>query len=304
MFFTGRGLRVSRGLFNFSANNPGSGGVGNKLKMRDSIFISCPFHEGDRTPSLSILLKNKGTMKAGFCHCFGCGWSGNFLQVERALGRRLDIPPEIRATMEMGGSKYSNTKLKVRPAVEENKRVKKGDVPFKFSKYLQERGIGEVIQCFNRVYEKGGSIMLPFFNPYGVMEGYIERKTNRKWYQVEGSIKYPIGIEEVFELDFIYAVEGQIDKMSMEEMGFKAVAIGTVSNYKLISKLKNYNICLAYDNDEAGNKACSLTREFIKNKALYRVTFPEGIKDANELLLSYGKREGRSWVKAHTEYIE
>ena len=271
--------------------------------MSNSFFISCPFHEGDKTPSLSVLLQDRGTLKAGFCHCFGCGWSGNISQVETALGYRLNIPQDLRDKLEMGGGSSTNTSIKLNTAVEGIRRLKKSSVPFKFSPYLKERGIGEVIQRFNHTYEKDGSVMMPFFNPYGDMEGYIERRVDTKFYRVEGQVKFPMGIEEIFPLDFVYVTEGQIDKMSMEELGFKSVALGTVSNYKLISKLKNYNICLAYDNDEAGNKALTFTKDFVEGKSLFTLTLPDGIKDTNELLLSLGKEGARDWVKANTRVL-
>ena len=273
--------------------------------MSSSFFISCPFHDGDRTPSLSILTQDRGNLKAGFAHCFACGWSGNFTQVEKALGHPLDLPQDLRSKIVDRQTSTNRTRLRVRSGTEEDIGVKKSSVPFKFSPYLKERGIGEVIQRFNHVYQKDDRVVMPFFNLYGTMEGYVERRTGEKWYRVEGSVTSPMGIEEISTLDFVYVTEGQIDKMSMEEMGFKAVALGTVSNYRLISKLKNFNVCLAYDNDEAGNKARILTKEFIKGKKwLFTLTFPDGIKDPNELLLNYGKDRARDWVKANTEVLK
>lgn len=273
--------------------------------MSSSFFISCPFHDGDKTPSLSILTKDRGNLKAGFAHCFACGWSGNFIQVEKRLEYKLDIDPSLRLKMERRNEVSTNTRLKIKSDIEEISPIKKSAVPFKFSRYLKERGIGEVVQRFNCVYQKDDKVIMPFFNLYGTMEGYVERRTGEKWYRVEGSVTSPIGIEEISTLDFVYVTEGQIDKMSMEEMGFKAVALGTVSNYKLISKLKNFNVCLAYDNDEAGNKARILTKEFIgSKKSLFSLALPEGIKDTNELLVSFGKERARNWVKANTGVLK
>ena len=68
--------------------------------MSNSFFISCPFHDGDNTPSLSVHLHDRGSLKAGFCHCFGCGWSGNIIQVEKAIGHRINIPTDLRVKLE------------------------------------------------------------------------------------------------------------------------------------------------------------------------------------------------------------
>lgn len=277
--------------------------------MKD-YFICCPFHEGDRTPSLSIVLQDKNNLRAGFAHCFACGWTGNFLQVEKKLGRQLDLSPSIRARLLESVQSVSHTRIGVKAAVSTEKSakpLKKSELPFRFSQYLKNRGIGEVVQRFNKVYDNG-RLNMPFFDEYGNFMGSVERSTGEdKFYKVNGSIRYPIGIEEIKSSDFVFVTEGQIDKMTLEELGFKAVALGTVSNYRLIKYLKNFNICLAFDNDEAGNKATEYAFQFIiryRRPNLYRLTLPEGFKDMNEFLVSSKNAETvKDWVKSHTRRI-
>ena len=94
--------------------------------------------------------------------------------------------------------------------------------------------------------------------------------------------------------------------MSLEEAGFKAVALGTVSNYKLIRYIKNFNLCLAFDNDEAGQKAIELAFQYIKttrNPNLYMLSLPSGVKDINELLVRSGREETSDWVKYNTRRL-
>ena len=140
--------------------------------MKD-LFVCCPFHEGDRTPSLSVLLQDKNGLKAGFSHCFGCGWSGNYKQVEKAMGRPLDIEPEIRSVLEQGSPSNISTQFRLRSAVasgSHGKPPKKCDLPFKYSRYLAERGIGEVVQRFNKVYQDS-ELNMPFFDVNGNFMG-------------------------------------------------------------------------------------------------------------------------------------
>lgn len=271
--------------------------------MKD-LFIRCPFHNNgqENTPSLSVLLRDKGNLKAGFAHCFACGWSGNLRQVEKALGYPIDIPPDIRATIDKGSSLSISPRTRLRAAVAPGiagRALKKINLPFKFSEYLKNRGIGQSVQEKNRVYQNG-HLNMPFFDPYGNWQGSVERSVSSdKFYRVNGSIQYPIGLEDVGKNDFVYIVEGQIDKMSLEQAGFCAVALGTVSNYKLIRYIKNFNICLAFDNDEAGKKATELAFQFvIRNRRpnLYVLTLPEGIKDINELLMTKGVEFTHDWI--------
>lgn len=271
----------------------------------NSIFVKCPFHEQDKTPSLSILLQDRGNLRAGFAHCFACGWSGNYKQVEEALGYPLPIDPEIRSVMEKGQHTIRKSTSTLRTAVAQDTLLRKDELPFRYSRYLESRGIGEVIQRYNKVYQSE-LLTMPFFNPYGQYIGSVARSvTENKFYQVNGTIEYPLGIEEIRPEDFVYVTEGQIDMMSLQECDCKAVSLGSVSNYKTLKHLKNLNVCLAFDNDEAGQKAVELTSQYLKSLRglnVYRVNIPHtfyahDIKDVNDLLrvsdTIYPKRESR-----------
>lgn len=279
--------------------------------MRD-LFISCPFHGEDKTPSLSIVLQEKGDLRPGFAHCFGCGWSGNYKQVEQQLGHKLAMSPEIRARLEQVGHPTPNTSFGLRTVVQRDvaqETYRKQDLPFKYSRYLKDRGIGEVVQRANKIYQNGDKVYMPIFNTYGIMTGTIQRSaTEHKFYKVEGTLECPIGLESVYPKDFVYVTEGQIDKMTLEQGGFRAVALGTVSNYKLIRHIKNFNICFAFDNDDAGRKATQIAFEYIKLKRapnLYVLQLPEQVKDINQLFMdmkSQGEPDSTftDWVKANT----
>lgn len=283
--------------------------------MRD-LAVCCPFHSDghERTPSLSIVLQDKNGLKAGYSHCFACGWTGNWKQVEKALGHPLDISPSVREMLEQRTVSRisSNFELRtVRTQDMPSKPIKKEELPFRFSQYLKDRGIGEVVQRFNKVYQNE-HLNMPFFDPYGNWMGTIERSVSgEKFYKVNGSIRYPIGIEELKSSDMVYVVEGSIDKMSLEEAGFRAVALGSVSNYRLLRYIKNFNICLAFDNDAAGMKAIELAFQFIREKRapnIYMLTLPHEAKDVNELLVDM-KSSGESiqnisgYIKANTKRL-
>lgn len=258
--------------------------------MRD-FKCNCPFHDGDNTPSLFILLQDRGELKKGFAHCFGCGWSGNYKKVEEKLGYKLPlnlpIEPQEEELVTTTQIKLTTVRTKIRGELEDYK----SNIPYKFSRYLKNRGIGEVVQHYNRVYE-GRTLHMPFFNDRGLYQGDIERSTDGgKFYRVNGNLTQPIGIEEIEQSDFVYVTEGQIDKMSLEEGGVKAIALGTVSNYKLLRHIKNLNIVFAYDNDKAGKEGIEKSVEFLHSIGrfpnLYILQLPDGIKDVNELLVKF-----------------
>lgn len=91
----------------------------------------------------------------------------------------------------------------------------------------------------------------------------------------------------------VYIVEGEIDALSIEDVGGHAVATGSTSNIKLLLKHLETNrppqpLLLALDNDESGNAASEKLEEGLKalNIPFYRYN-PNGLhKDANEALQS------------------
>lgn len=95
----------------------------------------------------------------------------------------------------------------------------------------------------------------------------------------------------------VFIVEGEIDALSIEEVGFKAVALGSMNNTKLVLDcLKKYHpngleqpLIIALDNDLDQNKGPKKARELLQLllDAGYYATLknPEGTKkDVNELL--------------------
>lgn len=96
----------------------------------------------------------------------------------------------------------------------------------------------------------------------------------------------------------IYIVEGEIDALSIIELGYSAAALGTVTNKnKLIKRLeesqrdKEAPILIALDNDEAGKEPAEELQEELTNLGYlsYRVSPFLKEKDANEALIN--KRE-------------
>ena len=118
--------------------------------------------------------------------------------------------------------------------------------------------------------------------------------------------------------DTAIVVEGEIDKLSLDEAGFKnclSVPDGapspTSKNYtskfvylknceELLAKLKT--IIIAVDNDEPGKV---LQEELARRLGKYRckrIHWPQGCKDANDVLVKYGKLELASRVEQAEYY--
>lgn len=91
----------------------------------------------------------------------------------------------------------------------------------------------------------------------------------------------------------IFITEGEFDALSLETLGYKAIALGSVSNARQLldainmSPRRDYTFYIALDNDQAGNQASvflaqGLNQLRITNK---RVNISYPYKDPNEILL-------------------
>ena len=181
------------------------------------------------------------------------------------------------------------------------------------TQYLSDRGISKaVLDTYNIGYDdnfrQAGVNWKAVIIPTGG-NSYVVRNTDSK---AEDRYR-KVGPAQVFNKetcagnDSIFIVEGEIDALSIIEMGFKAIALGSVSNKrKLTTYLKTKKpantFILALDNDEAGQKAS----EDIKAELLelgfkcMEMNITGDYKDANEIL----KKDRKAFTSYLQEAIE
>lgn len=128
---------------------------------------------------------------------------------------------------------------------------------------------------------------------------YLARDTRKDI--PEGQKQYSkskVGSVHIFNLEALedearpcFVVEGEIDALSIIEVGGNALALGSVSNAeKLLKALEGRELkqplIVAMDNDEAGKKAANLLCEGLEERGLtfYRRNPCGAYKDANEAL--------------------
>lgn len=261
------------------------------------VRIKCPYHKNgqERNPSMGILLQKKGSMEIGTCHCFTCGTVVTFEQLLKDIGgQAVSLSQTPAASPEL--CSIHNT-----PA------VYKPQVPYRFSPYLQERGITEKTQQRFRVYEKDGKIYMPVFNREGKYLYVNSRSTTSKHYYVEEIAQKVLwGVEELDMAMPIFICEGQIDALSLWEVGLQAVATlgaGSVSSLKEIFNSTNIFV-LAFDPDEAGKLATEKAAKLLGKWRCKVLDIPENM-DVNSLLTSTkNKKEFIDYVLTATKEIE
>lgn len=107
----------------------------------------------------------------------------------------------------------------------------------------------------------------------------------------------------------IFIVEGELDALSIIEVGGEAVALGTTTKVKsllelLKTKKPEQPLIIALDNDEAGEKAYRELSEGLKGLSIpfYRLNPAGEYKDANEAL--QGDREALRQAVEEAEHIQ
>lgn len=177
--------------------------------------------------------------------------------------------------------------------------------------YPAQRGLSaEVLERFNIGFDPGWK------HPKVVAEGknppatprliiptsassYLARDTRAEIPEPQRQYsKSKVGKVHIFNLDALedaerpcFVVEGEIDALSIIEVGGNALALGSVSNAERLLKVlegrkPKQPLIIAMDNDEAGNKAAKTLADGLEKQGLtfYRRNPCEGYKDANEAL--------------------
>jgi len=188
--------------------------------------------------------------------------------------------------------------------------------------YLSSRGISletavkaGVYSVDNYIRDVGNVPCLAF--PYPTATKF--RATHVKGFSCQGSPVHYFLSERVVETEPLIICEGELDALSMMEAGIvnaTSVPNGapqTVSNGKVSPKddLKYrfvwgaerlYKSCkkiiLATDNDEPGEALAEELARRIGKYRCYRVKFPHGLKDSNDVLVKLGPEALREIVEA------
>ena len=172
-----------------------------------------------------------------------------------------------------------------------------------FRQEVSNRGISWDVIKRNKISWNGKEIMFPYFYD-GEIFNIKYRDLNKKFRQEAGAMKGFYGLDDIIGKKDIYIVEGEWDKASCEEAGFLNVvsvpdgapSVNAKDFHTKFEFIDNWmhildeaeRIIIAVDNDDAGHK---LEQELIRRfdpERCFIVRWPEGCKDANDVLVSHG----------------
>lgn len=267
-------------------------GIDVQGKAGEEIKVTCPQCSHTRKKKNYPCL-NVNTVK-GTWHCWHCGWSGG---LPTGVVNH-SAPPQRRVY----------TKPEFRPAALSDGALK----------FFEKRGITTDVLIRNRVSmervwmpqieDEVTAIAFPYYQG-GEVVNVKYRDSAKNFRQVGGARKVLYKYDDIADVTIV--VEGEMDALSCEVAGFqnvvsvpdgapdpKSKAFDKKFEYlddDRLDLVKTY--VLAVDADEPGNLLeDELARRLGREKCL-RVMWPEGCKDANEVLVQHGPRALRQCIE-------
>ena len=209
-----------------------------KLKGRtrftdSNAYVSCPFHEGDNTPSCNVYLKPSGKVPLGWYYCFGCGAKGPWDNLAKVLG----LSPMI------DGVGVTHVSKEVTKAARERLLGTKIKLPkgSPWDKSKPWRGISGKTVCqvggYNAMYKGRHYLILPV-----VVDGKLVTYIRAFLEKIKGVPSYlnakQAGLREaglfpfdsvkkkhLKRSDYVVIVEGPRDQMHLTDEGVPSLAI-------------------------------------------------------------------------------
>ncbi|TVU08521.1 hypothetical protein EJB05_41926 [Eragrostis curvula] len=298
----------------------------NPKQWRTGTFLRmmCPQCEGGSTEelSLSVYIRTDGHNATWNCFRSTCGWRG-FIQphgVSELSQDKVDIGGESDQAVE---TSKTASKVYRKPTEEELKLEPLCD---ELVAYFSERMISAETLRRNKVMQRNWNNKIAIAFTYrrdGVLVGCKYREVSKKFSQEANTEKILYGLDDIKRAQDVIIVEGEIDKLSMEEAGFRncvSVPDGApprVSNklpdkeqdkkYQYLWNCKEYldsasRIILATDADGPGQALAEELARRLGKERCWRVVWPKRngsdiCKDANEVLMFLGPHALRKVIE-------
>lgn len=279
----------------------------------------------DNNPSMSY------DRKRNKVHCFACGADYDLLDligIEYGLTDQRDIFDKAYSLYGVSVDRRSDPRKDFTPQYQKQTRTERNehthmdihtsedsgkDYLGYFKKcqgnlsqtdYHKQRGISDAVAArfmlgYDPAFSVGGNVKWKALIVPTGRGNYAARNTDpnadkkNRWRKSQGgaALFNPNCLKTATKP--IYIVEGEMDALSIIEVGGEALALGSTSNWRKLTKLLEIQkptqpLLLALDNDDEGQKtAGELADELGKmGISFYRIDPCDGHKDANEALMA------------------
>ena len=307
--------------------------------------IVCPSCGGGSNAerSLAVHVEDDGASCQWMCHRATCEWTGGASNADRV--RQKDGGSQSSAVFGSGSGASVGTGMNRRqgsgaggapklPPPEALERVGPGtltDNARQWAEWLAQRGISLEVAERNGVAAQQvfspaagaqtNALVFPYMRD-GELVNIKYRGSDKSFWQIKGAEKIMFGLDDIVGAREIVIVEGEMDKLALEQAGIKNVvsvpdgAPGKVREGDLPAPEEDRKfeylwncraaldpvsrIVIAVDNDGPGQALSEELARRLGKERCYRVTWPEGCKDANDVL----QKEGEAAVKGSIDNAE
>lgn len=246
-----------------------------------------PAHR-DAHPSMGYNEKNQTV------HCFACGATYDIFDLVGQEENLTDFPSKMKAVnRRYGGGEIIRVTAKPTQAFPYKEGGGRSDP------YFTGRGLSdETVRRFGLVVENGYAVLPVFVDGVcrSVCRRAIDPAVEPRYQNSRGAMQLwnSAAMERAAGKE-LFVTEGIFDALSLEELGFPAVALcGAANTGKLVQKIDEYvpvawpeRVILAGDADAAGQGMNEKLREQLTARgiACAVLALPDGCKDVNEALV-------------------
>ena len=246
-----------------------------------------PTHR-DAHPSMGYNEKNQTV------HCFACGATYDVFDLVGQEENLTDFPSKMKAVnRRYGGGEVIRVTAKPAQAFPYKERAGRP------APYFTGRGLSdEIVRRFGLVVENGYAVLPVFAEGVcrSVCRRAIDPAVEPRYQNSRGAMQlWNSAAMERAAGEALFVTEGIFDALSLEELGFPAVALcGAANTGKLVQKIDEYvpvawpeKMILAGDSDAAGQGMNEKLREQLTARgiACAVLALPDGCKDVNEALV-------------------
>lgn len=160
-------------------------------------------------------------------------------------------------------------------------------------------------------------IAFPFYKN-GEIVNVKYRDGAKHWKQTTGAEKIFYGLDDIIDKDIFYVTEGEMDKLTLDEVGYlNSVSVpdgAPNANTKNYDKKFSYmescylvlqnakTIFLCFDRDQNGKTLLEEFSRRVGREKCMIVSYPDGCKDLNEVLITHGKDAVRKCIEDAKPY--
>lgn len=283
--------------------------VGKYVKLKKSSTGAvglCPFHN-EKTPSFNVK-NDKNIFK-----CFGCGKGGNAIDFV-SLYENIGFVDAVKKVAQLSNFTLDEDSKEIVKPIHRLEKLSKEfldnfeNVRKISNNTLLRFGVTEAIEWMPKAKKEIKVVCFNYLRN-GELINIKFRGKNKDMKLAKDAELIFYNLDAIQDTEDCVICEGEIDNLSFYEAGVHncvSVPNGANSNLKYIDNCYEYfinkkKIVIATDNDEAGRKLREELMFRFGVDRCYMVDFPQDCKDANDVLVKYGKDELKRIIENATQ---